>query len=196
LKNNHENGKHINKSSLILLAVCVLVCLNSVVLRHSSDTKDTAADQTAITAETGTETAAEDALSVQDTTPDVTSSAQETSSEDTLSPQDTSSEDTASIQEASADDTSSVQYAFRTDSQWESHYQKHGIEMGFADKEAYLEAANRVVNNKASLHKEEAEDGDDVYYLEETNEFVIVSTDGYIRTYFYPSAGKAYYDRQ
>ncbi len=40
------------------------------------------------------------------------------------------------------------------------------------------------------------EDGDDVYYLESTNEFVIVSTDGYIRTYFYPSNGKDYFDRQ
>lgn len=37
---------------------------------------------------------------------------------------------------------------------------------------------------------------DDVYYLESTNEFVIVATDGYIRTYFKPDDGKAYYDRQ
>ena len=40
------------------------------------------------------------------------------------------------------------------------------------------------------------ERGDDVYYLEETNEFVVVSTDGYIRTYFLPDGGKAYFDRQ
>ena len=46
------------------------------------------------------------------------------------------------------------------------------------------------------IHKLEAEDGDDVYYLEETNEFVIVSTDGYIRTYFKPSKGIDYYNRQ
>ena len=38
------------------------------------------------------------------------------------------------------------------------------------------------------------EDGDDVYYIEETNEFVIVSTDGYIRTYFYPRDGIEYFD--
>ena len=37
---------------------------------------------------------------------------------------------------------------------------------------------------------------DDVYYLEETNEFVIVSTKGYIRTYFKPDSGKRYYDKQ
>ena len=47
-----------------------------------------------------------------------------------------------------------------------------------------------------ALHKLEAEDGDDVYYLENTNEFVIVSTDGYIRTYFKPSRGMEYYNKQ
>ena len=52
------------------------------------------------------------------------------------------------------------------------------------------------MNNPNALHKLEKEDGDDVYYLEETNEFVIVSQDGYIRTYFLPSAGKKYYDKQ
>ena len=40
------------------------------------------------------------------------------------------------------------------------------------------------------------EDGDDVYYKENTNEFVVVSTDGYIRTYFNPDSGKKYFDRQ
>ena len=44
--------------------------------------------------------------------------------------------------------------------------------------------------------KIQAEDGDDVYYVESTNEFVIVSTDGYIRTYFNPDAGITYYNRQ
>lgn len=53
-----------------------------------------------------------------------------------------------------------------------------------------------VIHAPEALHKLEAEDGDDVYYLEATNEFVIVSTDGYIRTYFYPSDGKEYFDRQ
>ena len=68
--------------------------------------------------------------------------------------------------------------------------------MGFASAEEYEAAASAVINNPAALTKTEKEDGDYVYYLEETNEFVILSTDGYIRTYFLPSAGKAYYDRQ
>ena len=38
--------------------------------------------------------------------------------------------------------------------------------------------------------------GDDVYYVEDTNEFVVLSRDGYIRTYFNPDRGKAYFDKQ
>ena len=78
----------------------------------------------------------------------------------------------------------------------QSHYEKHGVEMGFESPEEYLESANKVVSNPESLHKLEAEDGDDIYYLEATNEFVVVSTDGYIRTYFFPTAGIDYYNRQ
>ena len=93
-------------------------------------------------------------------------------------------------------DTQYVDYRFRTNKLLTQHYEKHGIEMGFDSKESYEKAASDVINNPAALHKTEAEDGDYVYYIEETNEFVILSQDGYIRTYFLPSAGKAYYDRQ
>ena len=68
--------------------------------------------------------------------------------------------------------------------------------MGFSSAKEYEKAAAAVVANSSALHKKEAEDGDDVYYIESTNEFVIVSTDGYIRTYFNPDAGIAYYNRQ
>ena len=73
---------------------------------------------------------------------------------------------------------------FRNESLLREHFDKHGKEMGFTDVKAYEQAAAAVVTNPLSLHKVEAEDNDDVYYLESTNEFVIVSTDGYIRTYF------------
>ena len=53
-----------------------------------------------------------------------------------------------------------------------------------------------VINNPKALHKTESKDGDDVYYVEDTNEFVVLSTDGYIMTYFKPSGGKSYYDRK
>ena len=83
------------------------------------------------------------------------------------------------------------EYHFRNENLLESHYEKHG-----KDSEEYEMAASDVVNNPESLHKTEKVDGDDVYYKEDTNEFVVVSTDGYIRTYFNPDSGKKYFDRQ
>lgn len=85
---------------------------------------------------------------------------------------------------------------FRNESLLREHFDKHGKEMGFTDAKEYEQAAAAVVTNPLSLHKVEAEDNDDVYYLESTNEFVIVSTDGYIRTYFKPDKGKVYFDQQ
>ena len=87
-------------------------------------------------------------------------------------------------------------YCFRNERLLTEHYEKHGIEMGFPNAAAYEAAASAVITNPNSLFKIEAEDGDGVYYLEATNEFVVLSTDGYIRTYFLPSSGKAYFDRQ
>lgn len=91
---------------------------------------------------------------------------------------------------------SDTRYTFRSENLLQEHYQKHGLAMGFDNSEEYLDAANRVVNNPEALHKIEQEDGDDVYYLESCNELVIVSTDGYIRTYFSPDDGIEYYKRQ
>ena len=96
-------------------------------------------------------------------------------------------------------DTSNSQateYKFRTSKLLNQHFEKHGKDMGFVNAKDYEKAASDVINNPQSLNKIEAEDGDYVYYLEATNEFVILSVDGYIRTYFYPDSGKKYYDRQ
>ena len=87
-------------------------------------------------------------------------------------------------------------YTFRNENRLEDHYEKHGKEMGFKDAESYEEAASEVVNNPDALHKTEKEDGDDVYYLKDTNEFVVVSGDVYIRTYFNQNDGINYYNRQ
>ena len=84
---------------------------------------------------------------------------------------------------------------FRNDNLWEEHFLKHGGEFGYTTKED-LEGANEVVTSASSKHKQEAEDGDDIYYDAENNEIVFVSKDGYIRTYFKPSDGIEYYNRQ
>ncbi|MBR4450889.1 MAG: hypothetical protein IKS39_03540 [Clostridia bacterium] len=88
-----------------------------------------------------------------------------------------------------------ISLRFRNESRLNEHYEKHGKEMGFSSAKEYEAAAAAVVRNPAALHKTEAEDGDDIYYIESTDEFVVVSTDRYIRTYFKPG-GKAYFDRQ
>lgn len=87
-------------------------------------------------------------------------------------------------------------YTFRTEQNLTQHFEKHGNEFDYKTKEEYVAGANRVISSKDALHKLEKEDGDDVYYLEATNEFVVVSKQGYIRTYFKPDKGIAYYNKQ
>ena len=91
-----------------------------------------------------------------------------------------------------------TQYHFRNEKTLREHFQKHGGEFNglYSTREEYESGASRVINDPSALNKREKEDNDYVYYLEDTNEFVILSEDGYIRTYFKPNAGKKYYDRQ
>lgn len=96
----------------------------------------------------------------------------------------------------SQDNSNYISYKFRNKNLLEQHYEKHGKEMGFDSMESYEQAASDVINNPNALHKYEKEDNDEVFYVEDTNEFVILSTDGYIRTYFLASKGLDYYNRQ
>ncbi|MCI9129827.1 MAG: hypothetical protein HFJ65_05930 [Eggerthellaceae bacterium] len=73
---------------------------------------------------------------------------------------------------------------FRTDDRLEDHFKKHGAEVGCSTPEEYLACANAVIDHPDALHKTQREDGDDAYFLERTGEFVVVSPDGFIRTYF------------
>ena len=110
--------------------------------------------------------------------------------------QEVLSEQQTEIGQDTETEQETVDYKFRSKKLLNSHYEKHGIEMGFETAAEYEASASAVVNNPNALHKTEKEDGDDVYYIEETNEFVIVSKDGYIRTYFNPSNGIDYFNRQ
>ncbi len=93
-----------------------------------------------------------------------------------------------------------IEYYFRSQNQLDQHFAKHGYEFegdfNYETAEDYENGASAVINNPDALYKTEAEDGDHVYYIEGTNEFVVLSTDGYIRTYFRPSAGIDYFNRQ
>lgn len=103
----------------------------------------------------------------------------------------------ATQENTSLDETlEEVNLNFRNKSLLKEHFEKHGQEFPYDTMEDYLAGANKMLNNPDKLHKTEAEDGDDVYYLEATNEFIIVSLDGYIRTYFKPRRGIDYYNAQ
>ncbi|MCR5108554.1 MAG: zinc-ribbon domain containing protein [Lachnospiraceae bacterium] len=93
-------------------------------------------------------------------------------------------------------DIEGITFSFRNYARLNEHYEKHGEEMGFESAKEYEAAADKVIHDPKSLHKIEKEDGDYVFYLESTNEFVILSPDGYIRTYFNPNSGIDYYNRQ
>jgi hypothetical protein len=113
----------------------------------------------------------------------------------------TGSTDTAADHTPAVTQTASISgvhaaVLFRSDELLQEHFEKHGKEMGYQSAEEYLAGANAVIQNTSALHKTEKEDGDDVYFLKSTGDFVVVSTDGYIRTYFRPEDGIAYYNRQ
>ncbi|MBQ9948597.1 MAG: hypothetical protein IJO91_09440 [Oscillospiraceae bacterium] len=92
-------------------------------------------------------------------------------------------------------------FEFRNYSTYESHYEKHGHEFthlfGEITMEEYLEHANELINSDADdiLNKYD-EDGDYMYFRKSTEEFLVLSKDGYIRTYFIPTAGIDYWNRQ
>lgn len=123
----------------------------------------------------------------------VTTSAKTTTAEKTTSAKVTT---TAKPTEAPA----AQEYHFRRKSDLTSHFDKHGKEFrgdfNYKTAEDYEKGASDVINNPDALYKTEKEDGDHVYYIEETNEFVVLSRDGYIRTYFRPTRGIDYFHDQ
>ena len=84
---------------------------------------------------------------------------------------------------------------FRNDETWQSHFDKHKDEFSFNNKEEYLQGVNEMLKQADLLTKKD-DDGDDLYYRESTNEFAVVSTDGYLRTYFKPTDGIEYFNRK
>ena len=175
--------KRTNKINTLILS---LIMVMAVFFTGCSMTYDNS--QTSGTTNAGTTVAA-----TTETTTTSSSSSSAAASDNTKSTGKTNSKQTTS---ADSKNTSSSNLTFRNENLLNSHYEKHGKDMGFSSAKEYEKAAAAVVANSSALHKKEAEDGDDVYYIESTNEFVIVSTDGYIRTYFNPDAGIAYYNRQ
>ena len=201
-KNGKKKGVLGTAASLIAVLIIYLVSGNIDGKQDTIGAQDT--QSTVQTQETYESQAQQD--TPEDTETDVLSD----ESEDSVITQDNIDDNQDTVQETTEqttevadnekeeeqEETPAVTYSFRNEGLLESHYEKHGIEMGFDSAEEYEAAASRVVNNPDALYKLEAEDNDHVYYVEETNEFVVVSQDGYIRTYFLPSRGIDYFNAQ
>lgn len=93
-----------------------------------------------------------------------------------------------------------VWHEFASRKLFEEHYQKHVVtqqEFGDITEEEYLKLANDLLNGTGEniLTKTE-DDGDLLFYNVDTNEFAVMRPDGVIRSFFKPSAGIAYWNRQ
>lgn len=187
MKNESKNLK--SKYTLFTLIICVIAVLSgkpiSEVVSDFSSPQETVAVEETYDYEANFEETdvAEEADTTKDSLPETETVAAGKSEED--------EEIAFSEPEVEISD-----HTFRSKKLLNDHYKKHGLEMGFDTAEEYVENANRVISSPDVLYKLEEEDNDHVYYLEETNEFVVVSQDGYIRTYFNPSAGIDYFNRQ
>ncbi|MBQ2823652.1 MAG: hypothetical protein IJF18_03650 [Oscillospiraceae bacterium] len=170
-----------NKTNPVVYGILVVIAAAGALIFGGKDAPSEAPVTTAAVTSSVTE-------ALTEAVTEAVSSVQETTADSTV----ITTAETTTVTEAAE----YIDYYFRNQSTLDSHYEKHGIEMGFSSAEEYEAAASDVANSPDALHKTEKEDGDDVYYIEATNEFVVVSTDGYIRTYFLPSGGKAYFDRQ
>ena len=223
-QNNNQNHHQKDKSYVVISAVAALLVLLVFVLKsvlaiptESVPSEDAVSSNIQVRQETPTKTLSETPAETFTDVPSELPTPEEKDEEQTkeLSSQqtevqaqsDTQEEIPAETEIAAAatavetaepveavPETPNVAYHFRKPEYLTQHFQKHGAEFPYATEEEYLLGANNVIQNPNALHKLEAEDGDDVYYIEDTREFVIVSTDGYIRTYY--TASLDYFNRQ
>lgn len=194
MNNNNQWDSRSRKRYYIIVAVLAVIVLIGKIREFSNAGGGSAADPwTGGYEETQTVTGAEGSGHAESQMPQESQESLQGSQEMASGSSEQSLEAEPEVTQESMQAAAVSDLKFRSKKLLNQHYEKHGIEMGFASAEEY-EAA--VVNHPDVLHKIEAEDGDDVYYVESTNEFVIVSTDGYLRTYFNPSGGIKYYNKQ
>lgn len=179
------NGKKLGVGGTIVVVVLYLVLMKAGIINPENSNDNTVNQQTTETSEIASNSKATEAPAEEP----VVTEAPKTTEAPTEAPRATE----APTAEAEIELTD---YGFRNKKLQDSHYEKHGIEMGFETVEDYIEAANKVISNPDALHKLEAEDNDHIYFIEETNEFVVLSQDGYIRTYYIASGGIDYFNRQ
>ncbi len=104
---------------------------------------------------------------------------------------------TAATTTAPVEQPVEISYYFRNQSTYDSHYEKHKDEFGDITQEEYLQMANELIASTADtvLTKYE-DDGDFMYFDTATGYFLVLSPDDYIRTFFVPTDGIDYWNRQ
>lgn len=191
-----KSQKALRNAAIIILSVVAVVFLilffTGKVGNFIGVTSDTSSSPSQTSVQSAASTTEQSASSTVQST---SSTKQSTASSSPTSVSSSQTSVQSSLPSESAP-TVATEYKFRNKNLLNQHYEKHGRDMGFKSAEEYEKAAAAVPNNPAALHKTEKEDGDDVYYIESTNEFVVVSTDGYIRTYFNPDRGIDYFNKQ
>jgi pyocin large subunit-like protein len=78
------------------------------------------------------------------------------------------------------------------------HYQKHGREFGSVTLEQYLRGAQELRDRPAggSILESARPDGSVTRFDRQSGDFIAFNRDGVIRTYFRPTDGERYYQRQ
>jgi len=87
---------------------------------------------------------------------------------------------------------------FKTQQLLDSHFKKHAAEFGNITKQQYLKGAQDLVSSKpgGNILTKVRPNGDTIFYNKATNEFAVKTSDGIIRTYFKPTDGINYFNRQ
>src|SRR3989344_4725992 len=86
---------------------------------------------------------------------------------------------------------------FASDKLSESHFKDHGAEFGFTSEKEYSQAAQKLIDSKTGKGIEgyTRPNGDVVRYDTKTNSYAVKTKDGVIKTYFKPTEGYNYYQR-
>lgn len=95
-----------------------------------------------------------------------------------------------------------INYAWAKDFNKKSlakHYSDHGKDIGLDNQESYRQHAIRFANTidkKNNISFVDSSTNSTYKYNKSTNEFVIITKDGYVVTYFKHKEGYSYYNNQ
>lgn len=88
--------------------------------------------------------------------------------------------------------------AFKSQELFNNHFIKHADDFGNLTKKEYLKGAQDLINSSpgGNILTITRANGDELFYNKATNEFAVKASNGTIRTYFKPTDGIGYFNRQ